>query len=192
MEEKRAINGIDIEQWRMRMEPVRGDLEQGKYRFRAKNKWVSGMHSHTEIKDFYAAGKEDTSRTKTFVIEADEPMSLLGTDYGPNATEAVLHALAACLNASFISQAALQGIEIEELEFELEGEINLGGLLGVREDVRIGYESICVKCKVKADVPKEKLEELFKLAQERSPVYDIVTNKVPVEVKLEIEQLVKG
>jgi len=44
-----------------------------------------------------------------------------------------------------------------------------------------------VTFRVKGDAPEEKLEELVWLAQKRSPVFDIVTNPVPVSVRLEKE-----
>ncbi|MFQ5792883.1 MAG: OsmC family protein, partial [Acidobacteriota bacterium] len=48
-----------------------------------------------------------------------------------------------------------------------------------------GYESILVTFKVKGDASAEKLEELVQLAQKRSPVFDIVSNSVPISVQLE-------
>lgn len=157
----------------------------GKYKFRASNKWVNGTHCCTAIKSFCAGGKEDTTRKKAHILEADEPAPLLGQDYGPNATEALLYALASCLNTSFICHATAQGVKIDELEFELEGEIDLNGFFGLDESVRNGYQNINVTCKVTADAPKEKLQELCECAQKRSPVFDIVTHEVPVTVKLE-------
>jgi hypothetical protein len=37
---------------------------------------------------------------------------------------------------------------------------------------------------VRSDAPLETIEELCKLAQRRSPVFDIVSNPVPVAVEL--------
>ena len=51
------------------------------------------------------------------------------------------------------------------------------------ENTRNGYEKIKVEFKIKADAPKEKLQELVQLAQKRSPVFDIVSHPTP-EVNL--------
>ena len=118
-------------------------------------------------------------------IEGDEPVVLMGSDEGANATEALLHALGACLNASFIYHATDQGVHVDELQIDLEGQLDLNGFLGLNENVRNGFESICVIFKVKADAPREKIEELCEYAQKRSPVFDMVTHPVPVHVKLE-------
>ncbi len=70
------------------------------------------------------------------------------------------------------------------IESSFEGDLDLHGFLGMDESVRNGYENINVIFKIKAAAPKEKLQELVELAQKRSPVFDIVTNKVPVSVQL--------
>ena len=185
-------NGLNVDDLNNSIDATRANPQLGKYQFRAKNRWVDGAHCRTTINDFYAAGQEDTFRSKTHVLEGDEPPALLGQDYGPNATEALLHALGACLNASFIFQATAQGIKIDELEFELEGDIDLNGFLGVDESARNGFQEIRVTCMVKADAPREKLEELCELAQKRSPVFDIVSHPVPVSVQLKTEVPVGG
>jgi uncharacterized OsmC-like protein len=55
------------------------------------------------------------------------------------------------------------------------------------ENVRNGYQNIRVTFKIKADAPEEKLKELCELAQQRSPVFDIITNPTPVSVQLATE-----
>jgi len=51
--------------------------------------------------------------------------------------------------------------------------------------VRNGYDRIRVTMRVKGDATEEQLQELCELAQRRSPVFDIVTNPVPVQVTME-------
>jgi len=109
---------------------------------------------------------------------------LLGENHGPNAVEAILHALASCLAVGFVYNAAVQGITVESLEFDIEGELDLHGFLGLSEDVRAGYDNIEIKYRVKADAPREKLIELCYYVQKTSPVLDIIRNPVPVSVSL--------
>ncbi len=182
--EQKVLNGVNVSELGKTIHTVKEAPELAKFRFRAHNKWINGGHAVTVIHDFYGAGKEDTHITK-FEMAADEPEVMLGEDHGPNATEAALHALASCLNATFAYHAAALGVQIEKLEFELEGDLDVRGFLGVAEGVRNGFDNIRVVCKVKSDAPPEKLDELCALAQKRSPVFDIVTHGVPVSVKLE-------
>jgi uncharacterized OsmC-like protein len=93
----------------------------------------------------------------------------------------VLHALASCLTTSLVYHAAAKGIKIEEVESRLEGDLDLRGFLGLSNDVRKGYHNIRVTFRVKSDASAETLRELCRY----SPVFDIVSNPVPVLVSLE-------
>jgi uncharacterized OsmC-like protein len=185
MTEQNIVNGVNVDQLFETINVIKDQPDIAKFRFRASNKWVNGGHNRTSIKDFYGAGQEDRSRTEPFVLDADEPPVLLGTDQGANPVEYVLTALAGCLTTSLIYHAAAQGIKIDEVESRFEGDLDLRGFLGLSENVRNGYQNIRVTFTIKSDAPKEKLEELVKLAQQRSPVFDIVSNPVPVSVGLE-------
>ncbi len=181
------INGVKVDQLFATINAIKDNPGLAKFKFRAANEWVNGGHNRTTIKDFYGAGQEDTSRRQTFVFDNDEPAVLLGEDNGANPVEFVLHALAGCLTTSLVYHAAAQGIKIEAVESKFEGELDLRGFLGMSENVRNGYENIRVTFKIKADAPEEKLKELCELAQQRSPVFDIITNPTPVSVQLATE-----
>ena len=109
---------------------------------------------------------------------------LLGEDHGANPVEYALAALNGCLTTSLIYHATAQGVNIEEVETTLSGDLDLHGFLGMDESVRNGYEKIQVNFRIKSDAPEEKLRELG-LAQRRSPVFDIVSHPTPVEVDME-------
>lgn len=183
--ETNVVNGIDVDRLKDTVETLREEPGIGQFRFRARNRWVYGPHCATTIQDFSVSGHEDTSRAMPFVLEADEPDLLLGFDNGPNATEMALAALASCLNATFMFNAAYRGIDIDELQIDLEGNLDLRGFLGLSEEVRNGYEAIQVRFKVTSDASDDQIRELVELAQKRSPVFDIVTHETPVSVSVE-------
>jgi uncharacterized OsmC-like protein len=177
-------NGVNVDQLIGTMNAIKDNPDLAHFHFRATNEWVSGGHSRTTIQSFYGAGSEDTSRSGPFILEGDEPPVLLGRNAGPNAVEAVLHALASCLAVGFVYNAAAQGVQIDGLEFDLEGDIDLHGFLGLSEQIRPGYQNIRVSYRVKSDAPREKLEELCEYVQKTSPVLDIIRNPIPVSVTL--------
>jgi uncharacterized OsmC-like protein len=183
-EKSTAVNGVNVEELFKIVDAVKKTVAIAKFRFRADNTWIDGGHNRTSIRNFYGAGGEDTSRKTPFVLDADEPKVLLGTDRGPNPVEYVLTALAGCLTTSLVYHAAARGIAVEEVESHLEGDLDLRGFLGLSEEVRNGYENIRVTFKIKADATEEQLRELVQLAQNRSPVFDIISHPVPVSVKL--------
>lgn len=178
------INGVNVDQLVATVNAIQEKPDLARFQFRAQSAWLGGGHSRTTIQGFYGAGQEDSSRSQPFFLEGDEPPVLLGDNAGPNAVEAVLHALASCLVVGFVYNAAAQGIRIESLSFDLEGNLDLQGFLGLSEAVRPGYESIRLTYQVKSDAPPEKIEELFNYVQKTSPVLDIIRRPVPVTVAL--------
>ena len=178
-----TLNGVNVEQLGANINAIQGEPALAKFQFRATNTWIHGGHNRTTIKEFYGVGQEDTTRTEPFVLDADEPPVLLGEDHGANPVEFVLHALASCLTTSMVYHAAARGIRIESIESRLEGDLDLRGFLGLSKDVRPGYENLRVQFTVKSDAPAEVLQELTK----HSPVFDIVTNPVPVAISVQTE-----
>jgi uncharacterized OsmC-like protein len=179
------INDVNVDQLVATVNAIKQNPDLARFKFRAHNEWLDGGHSRTIIQGFYGAGQEDTSRTKPFILEGDEPPVLLGANAGPNAVEAVLHALASCLAVGFVYNAAAQGIKIESLEFDLEGDLDLQAFLGLSEEVRPGYEGIRLTYRVKSDAPREKIVDLCNYVQKTSPVLDIIRNPVPVKISLQ-------
>lgn len=178
-----TVNGVNVDQLQANITAIQGEPGLAKFQFRATNSWINGGHNRTTIKEFYGVGQEDTTRTEPFVLDADEPPVLLGKDQGANPVEFVLHALASCLTTSMVYHAAARGITIDAIESRLEGDLDLRGFLGLSQDVRPGYENLRVHFTVKSDAPAETLRELTK----HSPVFDIVTNPVPVAISVQTE-----
>jgi uncharacterized OsmC-like protein len=175
-------NGVDTEQLFGTLDAIKADPSLARFQFRARNRWIHGSHNRTTIRDFYAANQEDTSRAEEFVIDAGEPAILLGTDTGPNPAEYLLHALAACLTTSLVYVAAARGVHLTEVESTLEGDMDVQGALGLSDQYRNGFERIRVSFRVEGDASEEKLREVVERAQQRSAVFDMVTNGVPVTV----------
>jgi uncharacterized OsmC-like protein len=179
---ERFRNGVDTEQLYGTVDAIEALPELARFQFRAGNRWIDGAHSRTTIRGFYGAGQEDHTRLSEFVLDAGQPAVLLGADSGPSPAEYLLHALAACLTTSLVYVAAERTIRLTEVESAVEGDMNVRGALGLADEVRNGFTSIRVAVTVKGDAPAETLRELVARAQERSPVYDMVTNGVPVTV----------
>jgi uncharacterized OsmC-like protein len=177
-------NGVDTEKMFATLDLLKAQPELGKFQFRATNRWLGGAHNRSTIKGFYAAGGEDTSRGAAFDVDAGEPAILLGTDTGPNPAEYLLHALAACLTTSIVYVAAARKVELASVESTLTGDMDVRGALGVDDEPRNGFERIEVSFRVTGNAPDEKLREVVERARQRSAVYDMVANGVPVAVEV--------
>ena len=186
MADIKNINGVNVKELFSTIDAVKGNPEIAKFRFRATNKWVNGTHNQATVKDFYGALKEDNSRDP-IVFELDEPPVLLGKNEGANPVEYLLAALSGCLTTSLIAYASAKGVEIKRVESRYEGDLDLRGFLGISEEVPVGYQNIRVYFKIDADVSDEQKEELIRMAQKYSPVFNTITKSAPVSVHLERE-----
>ena len=175
-------NGIDTAQMYGTLDLLKQQPELGRFQFRAHNRWIEGAHNRSTIQGFYAAGGEDASREAAFEIDAGEPAILLWTDQGANPAEYLLHALAACLTTTMVYVAAARKVRLTHVESWLEGDMDVRGALGVDAGPRNGFERISVRFRVEGDAPPEKIAEIVERAKQRSAVYDMVTNGVPVAV----------
>lgn len=180
----KIINGVDVDALFGTIDAIKDTPVIAEFKFRANNKWINGGHNHTKITDFYGA-KKDHAHEKPFELDADEPPLLLGEDKGPNPVEYLLKGLAACVTTSLVFHAAAKGIEIRGVESRLEGDLDLRGFLGISNEVPVGYEKIRMVFKIDADISKDEKEELIKMGQKYSPVFNTVTNATPVVVQLD-------
>jgi uncharacterized OsmC-like protein len=117
-------SGVDLEKLSEAVSAERADPSKAQISFSADKKWIMGARSRIRIKEF--------------TLEADEPESLLGSGKAPNAVEMVLAALGACLSVGFAYNAAAWGIDLELVEFRIDGDLDLRGFLGVSDKVRPG------------------------------------------------------
>jgi uncharacterized OsmC-like protein len=175
------MNGVDVPTLFATINAVDGQRELAQFRFRATNRWQKGTHSKTSIQSFYGAGGEH-EHVREYVIDADHPAVLVGEDNGATPVELVLAALASCLTAGVGNIASARGVELYEVESRLEGHADLQGLLGLSDEVRNGFSKITVDISIQGNAPEEKLRQIVEQSKNRSAVFDIITNQVPVEI----------
>lgn len=179
-------NGIDVDQLLGTIDHIGSEPAAARFTFRASSSWQDGTFNVGEIGRFVHAGAEDTSRDEPFRVEGDEPPVLLGNNKAPNAVELVLQALGFCYAVGYVANAAARGIEIRSMEYELEGDIDVGNFLGL-DGPRPGFTGIRVKGKVSSpNATDEQLTELCEYVQRTSPVRDTLAQPVPVTTSLEI------
>jgi uncharacterized OsmC-like protein len=179
-----ARNGVDVERLIATIGAVQGDPDLAQFTFHARSNWDSGGRNRGEIREFEHAGATTTERPTAFVLIGDEPPVLLGTNGGPNAVELVLQALAFCYGVGFVYNAAARGIDIEELRYEIEGDLDLHRFLGLGGP-RAGFTAIRAKSWVRSpNATAAQLEELCQYVQDTSPVRDILADPVPVSTDL--------
>ena len=175
------VNGIHMETLLGTVNAIEQEPDLGASKFRASNVWLGGNRNQSTITGFYGA-KQEIAHKQKFVLDADEPPILAGNDDGANPVEHLLNALAACVTTSMVAHAAVRGIQIQALESQLEGDIDLRGFLGLADDVAKGFTDIRIKFKVKADV--KNLDRLKRLTA-FSPVLNTITQGATVDIQVE-------
>lgn len=173
-------NGVDVTALFETIDAVKGNPDIAQFQFRARNRWMGGDHNRSTIDGFYGACQE-MRHGEPFELDNGEPAVLLGADRHPNPVEYVLHALVGCLTTTMVYHAAARGIGIERVDSRLEGDLDLRGFLGLSDKVRKGFHTVRVHMRVKSSATAAQLRELAQF----SPVFDIVSNSLPVEVEIE-------
>jgi uncharacterized OsmC-like protein len=175
-------NGVNVTKLAATIRAIEQQSELAQFRFRARNRWDTGGHNVATVDKFYGTCQE-LEHKQPFVMHADEPAVLLGEDNGANPVEFVLAGLSGCMTTTLAYHAAGRGLNIESIESQFEGDIDLHGLLDLDPNVRPGYREIRVKFKVRGDVDEQTVQELVR----KSPVYDTLAN--PVRIKIEVEKV---
>jgi len=177
------VNGVDRDKLFGTIEAIKADPAIAAFQFRLKNKWIDGGENRSRIDDYYGT-RQDMRHAQAFELVNDEPPVLLSGDKGPNPVEYVLHALAGCLTTSLVYHAAARGIPVKGVTTRFEGNLDLRGFLGMSDEVRRGFQNIRVLFDIDADCDEAKKQELVAMGQAYSPVFDIVSNGVPVQCAL--------
>jgi uncharacterized OsmC-like protein len=180
---KSVVNGFRSEEITGTINAIQANPEIAKFKFRVRNKWVTGGHNRATVKDFYGGCQEDTSREKAWVFDNGEPPILLGHNEGANPVEYLLSALSGCMTTTMALHAAARGVEIESIESRFEGDLDVQGFLGLNDQVRNGYQHIRVTFDIQGNLSESEKQELI-MYTKMSPVFDVITNGTRVDVKL--------
>ncbi len=172
------VNGLDTEKLVATVEAVKQNWQMGKTVWKANTQWRGGFRVYT--------------CSREFSLLADEPEMLCGTNTAANPVEMVLQAYGACLTIGYAMNAAVRGINIEQLDVDLEGEIDLPGFLGLEAPAELnmdklpGFKSITANVKIKANADKSALEALHNDVNATSPVGITLSRPVGLKTSLEV------
>ena len=132
---------------------------------------------------FFGLGEEQKHRTE-FSFDADHPEVFVSEDKGATPVEYVLVGLASCLTAGIAAVAQHRGIQLKTVKATVEGAMDIQGILGVDRDVRNGFGGIKVHYDIDADATPDEIKALVAQSQNRSAVYDAITNPTNVTVEV--------
>ena len=179
--ENKYINGIDTEALHATIEAISQDGSKGMTHWGVTTHWRGGTRSDTRVTGYVISGKRIA---KDFTIRVDEPRELCGTNQYANPQEYLLASLNACMVVGYSAACALQGIELEELRIETEGDIDLRGFLGLDPAVKSGYEQLRYTVHIKGKGTPEQFEKVHQSVMTTSPNYFNLANAIPMQSRL--------
>lgn len=157
--------------------------EAGHFTWRAASDWITGSKATMTVSDYFGLGAEQ-QHPQAHSVTTDHPTVFGATDDGPSAPELMLMGLAGCLTAGIASIAQNWGIALTSVKADVEGDMDLSGILGADPDVRNGFSAIRVRYAIDADADRADIEAVVAQSQKRSAVYDIITNPTSVVVEV--------
>jgi uncharacterized OsmC-like protein len=132
----------------------------------------------------WTGGFQSSARVRGFdPVPSDEPAALGGGDTAPNPVEQLLSALGNCLAVGYAANAAVAGVQLDELTIDLKGDIDLRVFLGLAEG-HAGFDSIIAKVRISSPAPRADLDALHTKVTASSPVGHTLGAAVPVTVDL--------
>lgn len=178
-----TLNGINTDALRGAIEAVRLDPAKGMTHWQVASHWRGGARSDTRVTEFGIGGRRVP---KDFTIRIDEPLELCGTNQFANPQEYLLAALNACMIVTYVAYCALEGIALEELRIETEGDIDLRGLFSLSPAVRAGYDQLRYTVHIKGDGTPEQFERIHRTVMTASPNYFNLAHAIPLKARLVI------
>ena len=176
-------NGVNVQALLDARQALKDAPEATKFTWRASCKWQNGTLSESKVQSFFGLGQEQNHKKETS-LDADHPEIFASEDRAITPVEYILVGLASCLTAGVAAVAQNRGIQLRSVESNVEGKMDIRGILGMDSDVRNGYDDVKVSFKIDADGSKEDIAAIVAQSQKRSAVYDIITNPVNVTVEV--------
>jgi uncharacterized OsmC-like protein len=184
IEKTKALNGIDVAGIGRLVRDIAEDPARAIVGFRVASRWAGGTRSESTVEAYRLAGEEVPRR---FVIAADEPLELFGTNTAPNPQELLISAFNACITVGYVAGAAVRGIRLDKVEVETTGELDLRGFLGLDERIAPGYEALHTTVRLKGDATAAQFLEIHEAVSKTSPNWFNLARPVSVQARLVVE-----
>jgi len=179
LKDGKMLNKLDTELAAKVVETLKANPDLGRTVTKARSVWKGGYRVETDVKDFK--------------VIVDEPCAVGGSDSGPNPMALLLGAYGACFSIVFIFLATMKGHEIEKLELDLEGNIDVPAFLAIDETLgpekAPGFTEIKSKVYIKSKAPMDELEKICARTASFSPVGQSLIRPVVVSTELSKRRL---
>lgn len=164
------LNDVDLGRITDLAQAIQGDPAKARTTWAAHVIWDGGFASKSRVRGFAPTS-------------SDEPAALGGGDTAPNPVEQLLGALGNCLAVGYAANASAAGIELRDLQIELQGDVDLHVFLGLSEG-HAGFSSISASVRIDSSAGREEIDHLHARVLDSSPVGHTLKQAVPVNITL--------
>ena len=178
------VNGVDTDHLRTAIQAISDDPAKGMTTWKVRSTWKGGTRNDTRVTEYMIGGE---TVKKDFTLKVDEPLELGGTNQYANPQEYLLAAFNSCMMVGYAAVCALEGITLDELWIETEGDIDLRGFLGIDETVKPGYDSLQYTVHVKGDATEEQFGKVHQFVMRTSPNRFNAANAIALNTTLVVE-----
>ena len=120
---------------------------------------------------------QNVERDTEYKMQYDFPNQFSGEGRGLTVCEYCMGSLAACLTQTIVAHATSRSIQIDSIDIDVEGDIDLRGFTGISSDVRPGAQQFRVNTNIKSsNASKEQINELHETGKKFSSAFDTLTN----------------
>jgi uncharacterized OsmC-like protein len=171
-----TVNNVNVEMLERVAREAEADSSRARRSQRIEGEWLleeGGPQFRAEVS--FEGGK--------VVMESDQPTNLGGGGTRPGPLHYCFFGLAACYTATFATMASQMDIRLRKLTARLEGDLDFSRVFGLSQEPVM--KEIRIALQVDSDAPREKLEEVERLAYERCPAVFALTEKVKLKTALE-------
>jgi uncharacterized OsmC-like protein len=175
-----AFNGVNTQILNTVYNSLQNQPEMAKATFSVKSEWNGGF-SVTSRSQGFRIGGQNIERNSEYKMQYDFPNQLSGEGKGLTVCEYCMGSLAACLAQTIVAHATSRGIQIDSINIDVEGDVDLLGFTGISNDVRPGAQQFRVNMNIKSNTTsKEQINELHEIGKRFSPAFDTLTNGTSV------------
>ena len=155
-----AFNGVNTQILNTVYDSMQNQPEMAKATFSVKSEWNGGFSVTSSSKGF-RIGSQNIERNSEYKMQYDFPNQLSEEGRGLTVCEYCMGSLAACLTQTIVAHATSRGIQIDSINIDVEGDVDLRGFTGISSDVRPGAQQFRVNMIIKSNIAsKEQMNEL--------------------------------
>ena len=169
------LNGVNTHLLGGVLDSIKNRPTMAKATFSVKSEWDGGFSVTSTCKDFRIGG-QNIQRENGYSMVHDFPPQFSGEGKGPTVCEGCMASLGTCITQTIIAHATAMGIEIDSINIDMEGDVDLRGFSGISSDVRPGAQQFRANIGIRSgSASKEQIDQLYQIGKKLSPAIDTLT-----------------